>query len=266
MRIGGSGVTNTSYVSIKGLQIPVITPNQMRKIDRLAVEKYGIQIIQMMENAGKNLADLVRKLLGNSVLGKSLVVAAGKGNNGGGGMAAARHLYNWGAKVTLLLPTEPLSGVSEIQRNIIQKLPIEKKTGEAAFEYLSAWKGQMILDAMIGYGLSGKPQGWVTSMIEEINRTKVPVVALDVPTGFDGTTGECFDPCIRATATMTIALPKTGLVKPETRDVIGTLFLCDIGIPNVLYEEIGIKAGPIFIQDSVINLSQIQERNQYERI
>lgn len=250
-------VTNVSYVSLNGLLIPVITSDQMREVDRLAVEKYGIQIIQMMENAGKNLADLVRKLLGNSVLKKQLVVAAGKGNNGGGGIVAARHLYNWGAKVTLLLPKEPLSEVTEIQRNIIRKLPIEKKTGEAALDDLSAWKGQIILDAMIGYGLSGTPKGWVASMIKKINKTGVPVVALDVPTGFDATTGEIYNPCIKASATMTLALPKTGLIKPKTGGNIGTLYLCDISIPDVLYEEIGIKVSPIFTKDSIINLSQI---------
>ncbi len=80
----------------------------MREVDRLMIEKYRIQMIQMMENAGLNLAKLVRKFLKNSVVGKHLLIANGKGGNEGGGLVAARHLYNWGAKVTVLIEAEDL--------------------------------------------------------------------------------------------------------------------------------------------------------------
>lgn len=251
-----------NYMLVKDLQIPVITTSQMREVDRLAVEEYGIQIIQMMENAGRNLAELVRRMLGNSVLKRSVAVAVGKGNNGGGGLVAARHLYNWGAEVSILTPYEPLSGISEIQMKIIENLPVVKKTGEAALRYVSEWKSDVILDALIGYGLSGELYGWISKMIEAINTcaytAKVPVVALDIPSGLDATIGKIHDPCIQASATMTLALPKTGLVNVETRKVVGTLYLADIGIPAILYKEMGIKIESIFIHDTIVRLTNLQ--------
>lgn len=102
----------------------------MKQVDQIATEKFYIQLIQMMENAGKNLATIAKRILENSINDKYLIVAVGKSNNGGGGLVATRHLYNWGAKVTVFLPQEPLSGISEIQRKIIQNLPIQRKTGE----------------------------------------------------------------------------------------------------------------------------------------
>ena len=99
-------------------------------------------------------------------------------------------------------------------------------------------------------------------MIEAINvrayAAEVPIVALDVPTGLDATIGEIYDPCIQASATMTLALPKTGLVKVETRKVVGTLYLADIGIPDVLYRDIGIEIEPFFIHDTIIRLTDLQ--------
>jgi len=85
-----------NHLNLNNIRIPIISTNQMKQVDYLAVEKYGIQLIQMMENAGKSLAKLTKVLLGNSVLKKHIIVVAGKGNNGGGGLVAARHLSNWG--------------------------------------------------------------------------------------------------------------------------------------------------------------------------
>ncbi|MBI3988905.1 MAG: NAD(P)H-hydrate epimerase [candidate division NC10 bacterium] len=225
-------------------------------MDRLMVEKYGIQLLQMMENAGRNLAELSRGLLGNSVLDKHVIVAAGKGNNGGGGMVAARHLYNWGARVTIVLESEGLSGVPTLQWKVLKALPVEKQTGEEALQSLSGSKADLVIDALIGYGLSGKPRGLTARMIEKINTLSVPVVSLDVPSGLDATTGEIHDPCIRATATMTLALPKTGLVKPEARNVVGALYLADISVPDVVYREMGLRISPIFIHDTLIRIEE----------
>lgn len=246
-------------ILLKELRIPLITTYQMKQIDRLAIEKYNIQLIQMMENAGRGLAKLTKKMLGNSLRKKHLIVAAGKGNNAGGGLVAARHLYNWGAKVTLLLPQEPLSGAPEIQRKIIQKLPIERKIGKKALQEISSSKNQIILDSMIGYGLKANPKGWIASLIKKINAIETTVLALDTPSGLDASTGKIHNPCIRASATMTLALPKTGLLRKEAREVVGTLYLCDIGIPSILYKEIGLQVDPIFIEDDIIKLENFQE-------
>jgi len=244
------------YISVSDLRIPVVNTAEMREVDGLMIEKYGIQLLQMMENAGRNLAELSRRFLDGSVSGKHIIIAAGKGNNGGGGLVAARHLYNWGAQITVLIQTDALSGVPEIQWSILTHYDaVAKKIDEKAVEFLNNEQSDLILDAMIGYGLSGNPRGWTAQMIEKINALSIPVLALDVPSGLDATTGEIYDPCVQAFATMTLALPKTGLVKPEVNKVVGSLYLADISVPDVLYKEMGIDITPLFLNDTIIKLN-----------
>lgn len=243
-----------SHVLMNGLQIPVVTTDQMRKVDMLMIEDFGIQLIQMMENAGRNLAELTRRLSGNSVDGKAIIVAAGKGNNGGGGLVAARHLYNWGADVTVLAPESALKDVPRIQLGILEKLPIEIKKGDAAVAEVTNRGGDIVIDALLGYGLSSSPRGWTGKIIESMNSLDAEVVALDVPSGLDSTTGEIYNPCIKANATMTLALPKTGLLKPEAKSVAGEIYLADIGVPGVLYRKMDIEVGPIFQHDTIIKI------------
>lgn len=232
--------------------IPVVTAAEMREVDRLMVEEYGVWLMQMMENAGRNLAELARRQLGGSVLGKDLIVAAGQGNNGGGGLVAARHLANWGAGVAVLLEGAGLSGVPALQWEILKRLPLEKRLAQDALSALTDYKGDLIIDALIGYGLAGPPRGWTACLIEAINDQNRPVIALDVPSGLDATTGEIYHPCIRATATLTLALPKAGLMKPGAREAVGALYLADIGVPETLYEKLGLAVGRLFARDAII--------------
>ena len=242
------------HIELKGLRIPVLTTEQMREVDRLMIEKYNILLIQMMENAGRNLAELIRRYFAKSVYRKHIIAVIGKGNNGGGGLVAARHLYNWGAKITIIQPSEPLHEMAERQRNILENFPLEIMSGRSAYHYLSGGAGDLVIDAVIGYGLSGNPRGWAAEIIESINHLDVPVIALDVPSGLDATTGQIYDPCVQATATLTLALPKTGLISPNSKKVVGSLYLADIGVPDVLYKEIGIHVEPIFIHDTIVKL------------
>jgi len=242
------------FHSIPALQVPAITTEQMREVDHLMVSTFAIQILQLMENAGRNLAELTRRLLGGSVAGKKILVAVGNGNNGGGGMVAARHLYNWKADVKVLRVPGNLGGVTEFQWNVLTKLPIEKPFGDEIQQLLMKPEADVILDALIGYGLKGRPRGLAVQIIRRINELNRPVISLDVPSGLNSTTGEVYDPCVRAIATMTLALPKTGLLRPEARRVVGDLFLADIGVPDVVYRELEIDAGPFFIRDSLIRL------------
>jgi len=245
------------YISVADLRIPVVNTAEMREVDRLMIEKYGIQLLQMMENAGRNLAELARRFLDGFVSGKHIIVVAGKGNNGGGGLVAARHLYNWGAHVTVLLRTDNLSGVPEIQLKILSSMKKQFITDEKAIEFLNNDHSDLILDAMIGYGLSGNPRGWTAKMIKKINSLSIPILALDIPSGLDATTGEIYDPCIQAFATMTLALPKTGIVKTEVKKVVGSLYLADISVPDVLYKEMGIDITPLFLNDTIIKLNNL---------
>jgi NAD(P)H-hydrate epimerase len=233
--------------------VPAVTADQMREVDRLAVEVYGIQLVQMMELAGRALAELARRLLGGTAEGRRVIVAAGKGNNGGGGLAAARMLANWGTRVALLVEkADLLAGVPALQHRAARMAGGAALEGRAAFDLVHQGGGDLIVDALIGYGLKGAPRGWTGEMITQMNRAGTDVLSLDVPSGLDATSGECILPCVRAAATLTLALPKTGLLTPAGRSAAGALYLADIGIPPVLYGEIGLTVGPIFSRESIM--------------
>lgn len=207
-----------------------LTTDQMREVDRLMVEAYHISLLQMMENAGRNLADLAVHMLGGSAAGMRILVLCGKGNNGGGGMAAARHLHNRGAEVAVRLAGE----VKELKPVPAQQWqPIEKLGLAAASD---VWPpADLILDAMIGYGLQGAPRPPISDWIGRANASGTPILALDAPSGLDTTAGKTAGPCIQADATLTLAMPKVGLLAPEARGCVGELYLGDISVPAELY-------------------------------
>ena len=237
-------------------KIPAISTDEMREVDRLMIEEFGIELEMMMENAGRNLALLCSKILAKSIEGKKILVAVGKGNNGGGGLAAARYLHNWGAEIEVLIEGKDLIGVPRAQLSIVEKLDIEVTCEESAILSLRDSAADLIIDSLIGYGLNGNPRGWTAEMIDSINNsTSIPVLSLDAPSGLDTTSGTVADPCVKATVTMTLALPKTGLFSKEGRNVVGKLVLADIGVPSELYRMMGIEAGSIFSKDVIIDLS-----------
>lgn len=237
--------------------VPTVTVAQMREVDRLMVEMYGVSLLQMMELAGGVLAHFVRLHLDGTVVNKSVVVAAGHGNNGGGGLVAARHLSNWGATVTVLV--ESANNLSEEPRRqweALTHLRVDRCEGAQALEVLDHNRADRIVDALIGYGLRGDPHGWIAAAITRINAQPASVVALDVPSGLDATTGEPGHPCINAAETMTLALPKTGLLAPAARPHVGALYLADIGVPPGLLAHLHLDAGSIFRKSSLIRLDE----------
>jgi NAD(P)H-hydrate epimerase len=210
--------------------------------------------VRMMENAGRNFAELARLKLGGRVEQKAIFVLAGSGNNGGGGMVAARHLANWGAWVVIILTEEGSreKTVAREQLGILQRMGIGLFASKALgkmFEH-----ADLILDALIGYGLSGAPRGDTADLIRQANESQKTILALDTPSGLDTTTGEIFDPCIRAGATLTLALPKVGLLQPQARAVVGKLYLADIGVPRQLYLEIGVPVPNLFAEASIVQI------------
>ncbi|MBI3361242.1 MAG: NAD(P)H-hydrate epimerase [Chloroflexi bacterium] len=225
---------------------------QMAEVDRLMIEEYGILLIQMMENAGRSLAELARRMLGGQLRDRHVVVLCGAGNNGGGGMVAARHLHNRGAAVHVvgagISPAARLKEIPAHQWRILQTIGLiaEGDPGLA--------RADLILDALIGYGLTGDPRGVVAEWVERANAAGCPILALDAPSGLDTTTGRPGSPCIRATATLTLALPKTGLLAPEARPFVGDLYLADIGVPPELYRRLGIEIGPLFPDDTIVRV------------
>lgn len=234
----------------------ILTTDQMREVDRLMIEDYHISLIQMMENAGRNLAEIAVFLMGGSAAGKRVLVLCGKGNNGGGGMAAARHLHNRGAKVAVRLAGEvkELKPIPARQWRPLAKLGL----AAAAADWLPA---DLIIDAMIGYGLQGPPRPPISDWIGRANATGTPILALDAPSGLDTTVGKTAGPCIRADATLTLAMPKVGLLAPEAHDCVGELYVGDISVPPELYaaKTLGLPVISLFEAGPIVKVAFSQE-------
>jgi NAD(P)H-hydrate epimerase len=232
--------------------IPVLTTGQMIEVDRLMIEEWGITLIQMMENAGRHLAELARRQLRGTTKGSSIAVLCGTGNNGGGGMAAARHLSNWGAHVQVILvgAESRLKEIPAHQWRILKKMEVLHSDIELSTV-------DLILDAMLGYGANGNPRSPVADWIQHANESSRPILSLDSPSGLDTTTGTPGSPCIHASATLTLALPKTGLLPSSAKEFVGDLYLADIGVPPELYAapSLGLQVTSPFSKDSIVKLS-----------
>jgi NAD(P)H-hydrate epimerase len=235
-------------------EIPYLTSEQMREVDRLMVDKYGIELMQMMENAGRHLAALARdRFLDGDPTGRHIVILAGSGGNGGGGLVAARRLHAWGGRVRVLLsrPPREYRGVPAHQLAILGKLDIRCDHQDDPPPISGA---DLVIDALIGYSLRGDPRGATASLIRRANESSAPVLSLDLPSGLDATTGDVKEPAVRADATLTLALPKAGLRAAASR--AGELYLADIGVPPELYSEpsLGLDVGPIFARQEILRL------------
>lgn len=240
--------------------VPAVTAAQMAEVDRLAVEEFGVDILQMMEQAGSHLAELVRIELGGDFHGKRVIVAAGPGNNGGGGLAAARHLANRGATVRVVL-ARPVNRLGEPGRHQLATLfamsvdccvaIYDVADDELDREFASA---DAVVDAILGYRGAGAPHDGVLWLVDRVARAAAPVVSLDLPSGVDADTGEAEGAAVSASATLTLALPKTGLFSPAGRERAGRVHLADIGLPAELYRRLGVDAGTPFAEGRIVRL------------
>lgn len=203
--------------------VPALTAAQMAEVDRLAVDEYGIELLQMMENAGGGLARVIRSLWPDR---PRVTILAGGGGNGGGAMAAARRLSGFGMQVSVVLdrPATELRGAAAHQATTLHAMDVRFEP-EPDHD-----PGAIVVDGLIGYGLNRGPRGRAAELIRWA-ATATSVVSLDVPSGVDATTGHRYDPHVVPDITVTLALPKTGL----SPDTAGRLFLADIGIPSDLF-------------------------------
>lgn len=222
------------------IKIPYITVSEMRKIDELMIKYFGISLGVMMENAGRNLAELALKFEKNN-----FAALVGIGNNGGGGLVAARHLMDRGKDVRIILandysafketPKKQYLILAKITKNIFIYNKKNKNTIKNMIK-----NSDLVLDCLLGYSLKGNPQGNEKELINLANESKKPIIALDAPSGLDLDSGIAHKPCIKAKATMTLALPKKGFLNRKSKKYVGDLYLAGISVPAKLYEEIGI--------------------------
>ena len=183
------------------------------------------------------------------------MVLAGTGGNGGGALVAARRLHTWGGQVQVVL-TQPDSAFKPVPGHQLDIVKRMKVPVALAADISHVERPDLIIDGVIGYHLKGLPEGTAADLIGWANGQEVAILSLDVPSGVDTTTGTVFDPAIRATATMTLALPKEGLRAPGVDKHVGELYLADIGVPPSLYEKppLELKVGHLFAESEIVRL------------
>ena len=215
---------------------PTLTSAQVNQVDALAQERFGISVDWLMEAAGWQVARFVRE---------RAAVICGVGNNAGDGLAAARHLHRWGRLVRVCcVDVTRLRGPAARELDALGKLGIEVSHD------LKLDEAEVIVDAIFGTGLSRAPEGKFGEWIESINASGKTVVAVDVPSGLDADSGVAYAPTVQADVTITLGLPKPGLLKLGSR-----VLVADIGVPFEAYAAIGIAVPPdLFAKGELVEL------------
>ena len=221
--------------------LPVVTAQRMAEIDREAITRHGIPALELMENAGRAVADESASLLAarGGVLAESLItVCCGRGNNGGDGLVAARYLKEKGAEVMVFLAPPKRDGrySPEVQENLGRAVAAGVSIHQVSEEIIELEvrirSSALLIDALLGTGATGKPAGPVHKMIQCMVRSKKPVVAVDIPSGLHPDTGHHSGVVVEAALTLCLGLPKRGLLAAAARRYVGELKVLDIGFPK----------------------------------
>jgi hydroxyethylthiazole kinase-like uncharacterized protein yjeF len=231
--------------------LPVVSAETMRALDLAATETHGIKALDLMENAGKAVATQCEALLldkGLSVKQSKIVVCCGRGANGGDGLVAARYLAQGGATVAAFICPPKNDGKGEYPELVSVNLAKAKAAGVTVtpagpgseLGKALAWC-HLAIDALLGTGATGKPAGAIHHMIRELTAAKKPVVAVDIPSGIHPDTGHHSGVFVAAEMTLTLGLPKRGLLAPHAKAQVGVLKVLDIGYPAALLKGKALK-------------------------
>lgn len=227
----------------------VVTPDQMREIDRRSIEDLGVPGEDLMERAGTAVAAAVKSLLPPAGTEPFVILLAGKGNNGGDALVAGRLLSEKGiSTLTFLLAEAPIlkgDAALNLDRLARGKFPLEELVDGKGLDILqeSLSKAALIVDGIFGTGFKGPARGIAAEVIKLVNQTTrarpvIRVIAIDIPSGLDGETGKVDGGAIRADLTVTMGLPKTGLVRGEGLNYCGRVIVADIGFPPAVIDEV----------------------------
>lgn len=242
------------------MALPLVSAEEMRRIDGRAIDNYGIPSAALMETAGGRAAQIIWERFGKP--GLRVLVVAGKGNNGGDGFVLARHLHNRGAEVSVhtLFPPEDASGDSAVFLNVLNEmsLPVESiLSGEDIPRLKSAAiHSGLLVDAILGTGFTPPARGIVGEALTALSEVKTRMVALDMPSGLDATTGAADPPHLAAELTVTFGAYKRGHFLMPAAQLAGEVFLADIGIPLQCIEEEGIPLRLVDREDVAAFLPQ----------
>ena len=238
--------------------VPTVTAAQMAEVDRITAQDLHIPVEILMEDASRQIAAAARGFLDGSVSGKRIVGLVGTGNNGGDTAGALRHLVSWGARVAaeVAAPQERVHEVTRVQIGrllLVTAWPVAvvHDASESGTRDLEA---DLILDGLLGYSARGAPRGTVATLIDAANASTRPILAIDLPSGIDPDSGAVPGTAIRAVATVTLALPKTGLLTPEAASYVGTLLLADVGIPHAAFSRIGVNTSRLFERGDLVRI------------
>jgi NAD(P)H-hydrate epimerase len=213
----------------------LLSREQVRAIDRRAIDEFGVPGMVLMENAGRGAAEVLLSLGARG----PVVVCCGKGNNGGDGFVIARHLDNRAVPVRILLLARPegLAGDAAINYEIVRRsgIPIDVRGGQAVDA--KSLQGELaaaewVVDSLFGTGLSGAVRPPLDGVIAAINGSGAKVLAVDIPSGLDCDTGEPLGATVRAQHTVTFVAPKQGFANPAASQWLGTVHVVDIGAPR----------------------------------
>ncbi|MFH1245336.1 MAG: NAD(P)H-hydrate epimerase [Candidatus Omnitrophota bacterium] len=209
-----------------------VTAEEMKRIDREAVEKYGIPAVILMENAAISAAFCVLQMLKTTK--DCVTFFCGQGNNGGDGFACARHLLNRGIKITVYFAGEKerLTEEAKINYEILRRMGQDVLKPDLMFINQELAKTDLIVDALLGIGLKEKVREPYYSLIMAINASAKPVLALDIPSGLDATSGKICGIAVRARQTVTFGFFKKGLLSPQAKKYTGKIIVGDIGLPR----------------------------------
>jgi NAD(P)H-hydrate epimerase len=213
--------------------LPTLSSSQVKQVDALCAERFGVPTEWLMEAAGWQIARFI---------GQPAAVVCGVGNNAGDGLAAARHLHRWGRLASVsCVDASRLRGPAALQADAL------RKSGVEIADEVRLSDAVVIVDAIFGTGLSRPPEGRFAEWIETINASGKPIVAVDVPSGLDAESGVAYSPCVNAGTTVTLGLPKRGLT--------GRVLVADIGVPFEAYAEVGAVVPPeLFARGELVRL------------
>jgi NAD(P)H-hydrate epimerase len=221
----------------------VVSAEEMRWCDETTINTYGVPGLLLMENAGRGIVEIIKQKY-STLEYKKVLVICGKGNNGGDGFVIARLLSNSCEKISVLLMASPSELKGDAKKNFITLQKFTKKSPHQftlhrySKKLLSSFpQPDIIVDAMFGTGFAGSVRKPFAEVIDWMNKQGVQIVAVDIPSGVNGTTGVVENYAVRANITVTFGSIKSGLLCNQGRELVGSVFIADIGIPNSITKD-----------------------------